>query len=399
MQITVSRQSQKIRPDGTVVYKGEDARPYADGHILLVADGLGGAAAIRHRSFVPALFDPEAVYDALFGGLYDASCERLTDYVKESFYELRAVRDCYHGNVNNMKKSGYFASRIVSSIVLYALFTDPILQPDPLFAVIRSTSGTARDAYLTSLGTSFAERIGEALRYAANRANLVYESSYAGLALLGTTLCTAVCREEGGILEVLLLTAGDSRPYVWTEAGGLCQLLPDEEGTDGGMTNYIRANDGANFSIRCHYMTFQTPCILFCASDGCFDSGSFLSPLAFETLLMDALSLSETPQAAETYLTDAFASCGRHDDSSTIAMGLYGWQDFDAVRQSVRRRIDALDQTYFSAMPDLLTAEYRSADTEAFAQCPAFLRKQALQHTLFETYEAAYSRYIGGTNE
>ena len=32
MELTVYRQSSKTRPDGTIVYKGEDARPYVDEH-------------------------------------------------------------------------------------------------------------------------------------------------------------------------------------------------------------------------------------------------------------------------------------------------------------------------------------------------------------------------------
>ena len=43
-------------------------------------------------------------------------------------------------------------------------------------------------------------------------------------------------RELGSETEVILLTAGDSRPYVWTEKDGLCQLTRDEERPDGADT-------------------------------------------------------------------------------------------------------------------------------------------------------------------
>ena len=68
MELTVYRQSSKVRPDGTIVYKGEDALPYADGQLLIVADGLGGAAAIRHTSIDSRLFDEETLPDTLFSG-------------------------------------------------------------------------------------------------------------------------------------------------------------------------------------------------------------------------------------------------------------------------------------------------------------------------------------------
>lgn len=36
MELTVYRQSSKQRPDGTIVYKGEDARPFVDDQIFLL---------------------------------------------------------------------------------------------------------------------------------------------------------------------------------------------------------------------------------------------------------------------------------------------------------------------------------------------------------------------------
>ena len=45
--------------DGLVFYAGEDARPWADAQLLLVADGMGGDGAIYHRSLDHTLFDRE----------------------------------------------------------------------------------------------------------------------------------------------------------------------------------------------------------------------------------------------------------------------------------------------------------------------------------------------------
>ena len=59
MELTVYRQAVKERPDGTIIYKGEDARPYVDEEQFFVADGLGGAAAIRHQKIRPEMFDED----------------------------------------------------------------------------------------------------------------------------------------------------------------------------------------------------------------------------------------------------------------------------------------------------------------------------------------------------
>ena len=127
MELTVYRQASKTRPDGTVVYKGEDARPYVDDSLIMAADGLGGAAAIRHTKIVPELFEEDKVVDALFGRVMDdISDEVFQKYVKDSFSELRSVKDIYMDNVNNIKKSGYFASRIVTAIVLRAVRSERV---------------------------------------------------------------------------------------------------------------------------------------------------------------------------------------------------------------------------------------------------------------------------------
>jgi hypothetical protein len=167
MKLTVYRQSKKVRPDGTTVYKGEDALPYVDDRIILVADGMGGAAAIRHQKFVPELFEEDKILGALFEGVYeDYSDPRFVEYVTKSFRELYAVKDCYSANVNNMKKGGYFASRLVAAIVLQALYTDPKLETDALFDHIHREKEAGRQAEcLQSLGDYFKELIQTGLQF------------------------------------------------------------------------------------------------------------------------------------------------------------------------------------------------------------------------------------------
>ena len=376
MELTVYRQSSKQRPDGTIVYKGEDARPYVDDNIFFVADGLGGAAAIRHQQINPDMFDKDKLMDTLFKGVYeDYSDERFVKYVTDSFFELFAVKECYTENINNIKKSGYFASRIVTAIVLHEMIYDQKgLNPKKLFDYYNSCeSQEAREAFLKKLGDHFAEKIKDDIRKIAKNANLIYESSYTGLALLGSTLCATIYYETEDCVETLYLTAGDSRPYVWTETEGLRQIIEDEEGKDGGMTNYIKANDDATFGIRCNYYKFSKPCVLFNASDGCFDSGYFLSQMAFEKLILEKGLESEDTLKMGDSIQEVFLTYGKHDDSSTIAMKFFGFDSFNAFQDCASRRLEVLNSEYLTKMPDLLDRDYISEYEETASKLPARL--------------------------
>ncbi len=386
MELTVYRQAWKARPDGTVVYKGEDARPYVDGQLLFVADGLGGAAAIRHQKIKPELFDKEKIMDTLFQGVYeDYNDPRFVEYVTESFYELFAVKDCYTDNVNNIKKSGYFASRIVGAILLHEMLYNEVLRAEHLFPSLQQNKATA----LRELERYFAKKIKKELGQIAQNANLIYESSYSGLALLGSTLCATIYLEGDTHVEALYLTAGDSRPYAWTEKNGLCQVLEDQEGKDGGMTNYIKANPEDAFEIRCNYMQYEKPCILFNATDGCFDSGYFLSPMGFEKCILETIAGADDINDTARKLTATFVDYGKHDDSSTIAMKVFGFADYTELKESAKRRLQTIQDTYISQLPDLLTKDY----TMEYNKCAqAFPEKLATLKQRFEK-EDVVKRY------
>ncbi|MBO4877667.1 MAG: SpoIIE family protein phosphatase [Ruminococcus sp.] len=360
MELTVYRQASKTRPDGTVVYKGEDARPYVDSSLIMTADGLGGAAAIRHTKISPELFDENKVTELLFGGVMDdISDKAFQDYVKDSFFELRSVKDIYTDNVNNIKKSGYFASRIVSAIVLHNVLTENDLRPENLFTELeKQEKAGKREEFLKGLGEWFRKEIKEKLCKAAEKANIVYESAYAGLALLGTTLTAAIYRENKDSVDVLYVTAGDSRPYVWNKEDGLCQIIADQERADGGMTNYIRADEGSDFTIDCSAFSFKKPCVLFNSTDGCFDSGYFIHPMAFEKTLLETAGESKDPEEMSAKLTDFFLEYGRHDDSSTIAMKFFGYSDFADFKKAAAERLAFIEKNYLSELEGLLQHDY-----------------------------------------
>ena len=386
MKLTVYREATKNRPDGTIVHKGEDAHPYVDDQLIMVADGMGGAAAIYHQKFNPELFEEEKLLDVLFNGVFeDYSNETFVNYVTDSFSEFYAVKHCYFDSIYNMKKSGYFASRLVGAIVLHDSLYNEEHKAEKIFATLAACETEAdRDAYLAGLGAEYKELIQTKLRAIAKNANLIYESSFVGLSLLGTTLCATLYLEHEDRVEALYLTAGDSRPYAWTEQGGLCQVLLDQEGADGTMTNVIKANEDEDFDIHCSYFSIAKPCVLFNASDGCFDSGKFaISQLAFEKLVLEAGAAGYNPDEPDDndptenlaemsgYLTDFFLDYGRHDDSSTIAMKIFGYPTYKEFGEACDRRMGVISDEYFSKMEDLVEVNYVSAYEEFERVFPA----------------------------
>ena len=137
MKFLVYRQSATNAKNDITVYSGEDARPFADDNMILIADGLGGTGAIRHLSIVKEMLDRETVVSALFKDVYsDLENETFANYVKDSFVELYPLKDVYdkeHPYV--LKKSSYFGSRIVCSSLLYRFSNDEELKPEKIVKV------------------------------------------------------------------------------------------------------------------------------------------------------------------------------------------------------------------------------------------------------------------------
>jgi len=404
MKLTVYRQAVKER-DGYKNYRGEDARPYTGDNVFFVADGLGGASAIRHTKFVPELFDEEKLPDILFKDvLEDYSDEEFLNYVKNSFFEFFAVKDHYGDNVYNIKKSGYFGSRIATSLLLHELIynEDFDVKHGGLFKKYDELQSEEDKAeFVKRFGEYIAEFLGEKIRKVASNANLIYEGAYHGLALLATTLCATVYCEGEDCVEAFYLTAGDSRPYLWN-AEGLCQVVEDEEGSDGGMTNYIQATEGKTFNINCEYRKFKKPCVLFNTSDGCFDSAAFLSQMAFEKVLLENISASQDMQGAAKGLEEFFVTNGTHDDSSTIALAAFGFETYAELKALADKRLEEMAEKFLTELPEVLetdfaskleTAEVGNADEEKSLKAKLDGEEKVKEFCALRIKEGAYEAY------
>jgi len=362
MKISFYRQSAITLKDGVTVYSGEDARPYVDGSLIMVADGLGGTGAARHLSVDKGMFDSESVIPTLFKDTdIESLPESFKDYVKGSFvelYDLKNVYDAKHSYA--LKKSSYFGSRIVCSKLLYRFLKDKKFNPDTLFdGYSACADDECKQAYLSLLGEKLTAAITEDIVKSAEYANLILETGVTArgkLKLLATTLCGTLYREHEDSVEAIYFMVGDSRPYFWNESDGLSQVIEEAEGADGAMDSSISTSGG--FSVLCKYFEFKKPCVLFNASDGSFESGKFISPMAFEKLLLEAITENDSIEAVEARLISDFDTYGTHDDSSTLAMRCFGYKSFEEFKAVCANRLEAIKEKYISKMDELLTENY-----------------------------------------
>ena len=357
--------------EGQFLYSGDDGLPFVNEHILLNADGEGGASCIRHTQFDRGLFEEELVFNTLFKNIYGDKAENplLNDYVVDSFAVLISMRHLYDGdlakNIRRYRKSGHFGSRIASAVMLHQLL-DEKLQNNifDMFAKISKAYKKEKDKaqeiekeLVNKATEEITAKFKEEFFKAAENGKFVYESKMNGLDLLGTTLCATVVKENEKDVDAFYLLAGDSLPFVMNK-NGLFEVMKAHEGPDGGMTNKIRSNDQQiidfyrgkkeikEFYLEGKHVKFEKPCILFNASDGVFDCNYFVSPLALEKLILEEIVEAKDYEDLSHNLRLYFEAYGTHDDSATMAAKFYGFASYDEVKEYARKRLDDIVRDY-----------------------------------------------------
>ena len=357
MNLKFYRESLRLMDEGYTHHSGEDGYPYVDDHILMVTDGLGGTGAMRHSLISKELFDAETIVHTLFNGVYEhLDDERFASYVRNSFLDLYDLKDYYNCNINALKKTSYMGSRLVSAVMLYHSLYDERLDTEKLFSQYAELEDDKKEEFLANLGSMVSEIIATDLPKIAKNGNIVYESGVANRKMLVTTFCTTLFREHDDYVEAFCLVSGDSRPYVWSATDGLRQLVADQERSDGGMTSCIYLNEKCY--ILAKYCKFSKPCVLFNASDGCFDSGAFVSPMAFEKFILETIIESENIESAEQSFVSSFDKYGTHDDSSTLALRTFGYDTFEIYQEDCARRLGDIQLEYIDKFDGLLASNY-----------------------------------------
>lgn len=155
---------------------------------------------------------------------------------------------------------------------------------------------------------------------------------------------------DGKTVDVLCLSAGDSRCYMLSPEG-LMQLTEDDLGNvdamenltaDAVLTNVITTSK--DFEIHEKRLTVPTPCILFAATDGCF--GYLSTPMEFEYMLLECLLTSRNVLEWEDRLKSTLIRLSGDDFSFT---GLsVGFGSFEGIQQAFRPRAEHLNAAYIA---------------------------------------------------
>lgn len=156
-------------------------------------------------------------------------------------------------------------------------------------------------------------------------------------------------------LDSTCFWAGDSRCYM-LDMEGLHQLSTDDvDGEDafsnisgdGVLKNVISASKP--FKVHAEKFSFDHPCILICATDGCFAYLS--SPMDFEQLLtgtmLSAKNISEWKILLEKNLRK-FAG-----DDFTLCVAAYGFKDFESMQKYFLKRNKYVHNNYIVPETDI----------------------------------------------
>lgn len=380
MKMTLYRQAAKVRDGGQIVYKGEDAPPFIGENCFIVADGMGGAAAIRHTKFNTDIFCEDKIFDVMFKDALPDADEETVNYIKKAFFELYAVKDCYFSNALNMKKSGYFGSRAcVAAFIYFAkkMFAAGVGND---LEKLHAASEECKAEMMEKISRYFTENIKNSMVKISESANLIYETAFSGFALMGTTMCGTLFFEREDEVDAIYLVAGDSRPFQWDSAG-LKLVVEDQKRADGGMTNYIKVN--GDFSISASFRTFKKPCVLFNASDGVYESTQFfVSELGLEKLLIETILDSNDMTELKAKLEEIYLKYGTHDDSSTMAFTTFGYESYDDLKKAASERLKKINEDYIDKMPDFLENSY--IDAVERAKKTAMIRNNAIAVELYK---------------
>ncbi|MBR5449046.1 MAG: hypothetical protein IKV43_03570 [Clostridia bacterium] len=358
MNLKLYRQKIKQR-DGFTVYQGEDSHPYADKDMVIVADGLGGRGGFPHTKMDRAILDEEKLYDILFEPEFEAEVsDEFRAFVTNNFEELFKTKSYYDNDLVNdetVRRSGYFASRIVVAIALYTLKYNPKFSKERVFAEFDTLTDEQKETRAKYFADKLAEIVLEKLARIAERAGFEMEVGNKGAYLLPSTLTVALLNERDDGVDVLYLWAGDSRGYFWTETEGMAQVTEDhEEGET--MTNLITLSRECKIEGR--FLTLPKPCAIFCATDGVYKPEAFACPIDQEFLMLMVIDMYDNPDDAMKLLVDQYNSLSV-DDSSTMALYGCGYETYADFRAAVKRRMALINEKYVGQLPGLFDVDYQ----------------------------------------
>lgn len=415
---------------------GEDAKPYADEKLILVADGLGGRGGFPHTELDRGMLEKDRLVDVAFSPVFDLEGEKYEDlkkFIQESFSDLFALKEIYGRDFYSSKGSGYFASHLIAAIALYLLRFDARFDIDALFencekakarAQIKETGAKKEGekaptppAHAENKEKNAVEKAESAPVNAENNDKNAVEKAESApvkaenavskeelLKKFALDFSTALKEKLAAIAQntglknesrlkgtyllpttlsvTLMREREESVDLICLWAGdsrayywneeGLAQISDDHE-IGGTMTNLISL--AKDFRLQICSLKVKKPCLVFNATDGVYKCMMFASPLDLESLLLQAILKSESVEQLEENLDKIYENIGRHDDSNSLAAVTFGYADFGALKAAARKRSDEIEREIVSRLPGILTRDYRAEYEKADAEFISSLLK------------------------
>ncbi len=335
-------------------YIGEDAIPFVGKGYFFVADGSGGGACSHDDVDKGFLTDQSVRAEMLSISFPEDQDDFHKTYMEKSFRELDEMKDYPPITMDIRRSGGYFASRIMSCILVDLFRHDQDLDQEAFFRELDTCASVEeKQTKSEEFAKLLKEKLLSRLRDAALKVNLNDRMRDPNKELLlATTLSLVLYHEKDeDTVDVVCLSAGDSRLYALLSDGAV-QLTEDDENKDGAVTQYV--NLSRSFRVKANYYSFKTPFILFGVSDGCFDwvhdiHPNTLKELGYENqslefsllieykVLHEPFFISESPDEVEENWK-RFISSKTSDDSASLAYQTFGLDSLDDVKHFLSQR-------------------------------------------------------------
>ena len=291
----------------------EDAYPYIDDELMVVADGTGGAGAINHYIKRKKFGDFRDIKKMVLG---EDKKDCLDEHLKILFGPV--IEDFKRtGEKEQVRTSAFIASRVVLPRFVYALKK---YNNDPQYAE------EMKDFIIKGL-----EKVATELDLYKDVPDNIDKG------LLPTTLVAINIKEETeDELVVDVYWAGDSRAYYVSPTLGFRQLNPDDEEEEA-ITNFFTLKPGVEVKLNHMSHHLKKPCALFVCSDGIFEAGPFPDHLNLEcTFLYRLTNNAKSFEEFKDILVNTYSIC--KGDDCTIAFRYFGFSNFEELQDAFKER-------------------------------------------------------------
>lgn len=293
------------------VKKNEDAPPFINENLLMVADGLGGSGSEIHvidRQKHMHMYDD--FFNSAFGDFKNMS-QDFKEYIETLMKPIIDETD---------DTSALWASRIVIGRCAYAL-----------------TYGEFKGVKLGDENTR-----NELIHFIKNGLHRVVcdfdlkNGPYTSQLRLPTTIAIIKFKElDDENVDVETIWAGDSRCYALT-LDGLKILSKDDEDSSGSITNLFYAD---NENTKFNYLNYRIkkPCMLFTVSDGTFDPFSPHDHLGLENIIYENIANSSSITNFSYNLKKDYDKINM--DDATMSFVALGFENYDSIKEAFKNKI------------------------------------------------------------